>query len=168
MLELANSDTGLIGTVYDSIDKLSQVTSIAVDFRGNLFWSVDSNGKQEGTIFRASADEPNSKTIQVVSKALDNAHAMCYKHNFLFFAGLDEADSATSGSEKSAIYYKNMPRSGEVSDNAKLIAGGFSDIVAISNLGSHIYIADKSQGLFSIEALPEDEFSTPKQISIEG
>ena len=148
---------------------MSQITSIAVDFRGNLFWSVDSDGQEDGAIFRARVDEPHSKTIQVVSQAVDEAHALCYKHNFLFFVGpADDTDSAASESESSAIYYKNMPRSGEVSDTTKLIASGFSNIVSISSLGGYIYVADNFKGLYSIEAFPEDEFSAPKPIVIES
>jgi hypothetical protein len=65
------------------------VTSVEVDYRGNIFWAVSKDGKDDGVIFKGSADEPNSSTTQVVSKKLDSTQSLCYKLEFLFFSGVD-------------------------------------------------------------------------------
>ena len=65
------------------------MSSIAVDYLGSIYWSVVEDGKQHGSIFKASADDPNTETVDVVSRKLDAAYGMTYRNDFLFFVGED-------------------------------------------------------------------------------
>jgi hypothetical protein len=112
------------------VKSLEVVTSIDVDYRGNIFWSVSNSDLVNGTIFRARADLPNSNTIQVVSKKLNAAYSLCYKQEFLFYSAQD-SNSTIPEDGNMAIYYKNMPKSGEISADLRMIANGFEDIVSI-------------------------------------
>ena len=44
MLEASNSQTGLTSTLYQTNNSLKAVTSMAVDYLGNIFWSVEEDG----------------------------------------------------------------------------------------------------------------------------
>ena len=59
-----------------------------------------------------------------------------------------------------------MPKTGEVTSDVKMIASGFSDVVAIGSIGGFIYVADSEMGFYAIEAYLDDEFSEPRPISI--
>lgn len=43
------------------------VTSLAVDYLGNIFWSVREDGIADGMIMRAPADEPNPTATKIIS-----------------------------------------------------------------------------------------------------
>ena len=127
-LQMANSETGVTSTIYENQKSLDRVNSIAVDYRGNIFWASGKDGKDEGSIFKASADEPSNSSIQAISKALDSAEAICYKREFLFFASKDQVTAANDTSSDDpdresdhsyAIYYKSLPRGGETSHSIK-------------------------------------------------
>ena len=52
---------------------------------------------------------------------------------------------ADDDSEQSAIYYKSMPKSGEISTDLKMIATGFTDVVSIGTFDNQfIYVADST------------------------
>lgn len=46
----------------------------------------------------------------------------------------------------------------------KMIASGFTDVVAIGSFGGFIYVADSEDGFYAIEAFLNDEFSEPRPI----
>lgn len=89
VLEASNSIIGLTKTIYEQDHNLGAVSSIAVDYLGSIYWSVVEDGKQHGSIFKASADDPNTETVDVVSRKLDAAYGMTYRNDFLFFVGED-------------------------------------------------------------------------------
>ena len=64
---MLNTSEGLTETLYDDIDSLENVSSLAVDYKGYVFWSTSRDGKTKGSIFKARVDEPNDDTIQIVS-----------------------------------------------------------------------------------------------------
>ena len=42
--DMLNTTEGLTETLYDDIESLGYVSSIAVDYRGNVYWSTSQNG----------------------------------------------------------------------------------------------------------------------------
>ncbi len=47
-----------------------------------------------------------------------------------------------------------------------MITDGFKDISTIGAFDSFIYIADKSMGIYAIEAFGNDEFSEPRKMNL--
>ena len=80
-------------TIYAGLKGLSDVTSLAVDFLGNIFWAVNQDGKDEGAIMRARADEPNSTEAVAVTKTLKSASSLCYRNELLYFSGANSTDA---------------------------------------------------------------------------
>lgn len=85
----SNSNSGLAETLYESVNNLASVTSLAVDYLGNIYWTVSDEGTTDGAIFRGRADDPNPTTVDVISKTLDAIYSLCYRKGFLFYAGED-------------------------------------------------------------------------------
>ena len=163
--QLANSEIGLVKTLYseEDVSSLAKVTSLAVDYLGNLFWTTSSQGKTQGAVMEASADSPNPASAKIVSKLLASAGSLCYSRNFLFYSGPDA--TLENDAENSAVYYKRLPRSGEIAKDLKMIGTGFTDVVAIGSFdNSFVYIADADLGFFAMEAFENDEFSEPVPI----
>ena len=152
-------------TMYDDIQNVS---SLAADYSGNIYWSVSEGGKDEGAITRAKADLADHNSLTMITEAVDSAAALCYKLEFLFFAGEDQNDGGNaSSSENSAIYYKHVPSDGEVSSEVKKISNAFENVVSIGTFdNSFLYIADAAKGFFAIEVMPDDEFSEPRPIEL--
>ena len=65
--DMLNTTEGLTETLYDDIESLGYVSSITVDYRGNVYWSTSQNGQDDGSIFRAKVDDPNDNTIRIAS-----------------------------------------------------------------------------------------------------
>lgn len=174
VLELSNSGKGLTSAIYESIPGLDSITSLSVDYLGKLFWSVSHNGESKGAVKEAQADDPNAAEIKTVTKIVDSASSLCYSKEILYFSGGEAAeqdggnDDDESGEEtkNSAIYYKNMPKTGEIGMETKLISDKFRNVVSISVVDKYIYIADQSHGMYAIEAFENDEFSEPRRINL--
>ena len=90
-LDKSKDDIGLVETLYHQVHNLEYVTSLAVDFMGNIFWSLEENGLEDGVIMRAPADDPNPTAAKIISKTLDAAYSLCYTQGFLFYAGKETA-----------------------------------------------------------------------------
>jgi len=99
---------------------------------------------------------------------------LCYSKEILYFSGGEateqDGDDSDSDSEEetknSAIYYKNMPKTGEIGMETKLISEKFRDVVSISVVDKFIYVADQSKGMYAIEAFENDEFSEPRKMNL--
>ena len=75
---------------------MEYVTSLAVDYMGNIFWSVGQDGLADGMIKRATADDPNPTTTTAISKTLDAAYSLCYQKGKLFYAGTNASEQAVA------------------------------------------------------------------------
>lgn len=58
----SGSTTSKATTLYEKTQNLDVVTSVEVDYQGNLFWAVREDGKDDGAIIRGQADTPDSTT----------------------------------------------------------------------------------------------------------
>ena len=65
----------------------------------------------------------------------------------MFFIGTDSNDTT-----KDAVYYKNIPRTGEVHSVVMKVAGGFENVVSVASYDEFIYVADGEKGIVAIEA----------------
>ena len=110
---------------------------------------------------KASADDPSPDTIEVQSRVMESARGLCYKNKFLFFIGADTEDPS-----KDAIYYKNIPRTGEVHSVVNKVAGGFEGLAGVGSYDEFIYVAD-SRGVQAIEAFQNGDFSEPRPLNLE-
>lgn len=72
------------------------------------------------------------------------------------------SSEAEAGDERTAIYYKKLPKTGEIIKEVDIIANGFSEIVSIGSFGNYIYVADSELGFYAIEHLPDGDFSEPR------
>lgn len=82
---------------------------------------------------------------------------------FFSAANSTEAEQAEKSAKNSAIYYKSVPKSGDVTREMKMIASSFVDVVAIGAFNSIIYVADSAKGFFAIEIF-EMDFSEPRPL----
>ena len=89
VLAKSNSSSGLVETLYETVNNLASVTSLAIDYQGNIYWSVGEDGKTDGAVFRGRADDPNPTKVDVISKTLDAIYSLCFRKGFLFYAGED-------------------------------------------------------------------------------
>ena len=106
-----------------------------------------------------------------MTKVVEEAGNLCYRQQKLYFSAATEKDEDESVDgydrvKNTAIYYKNMPKSGKNEKETKLISDKFKDIVQIAAFDSFIYVADQSKGFYAIEAFGNDEFSDPRQIEL--
>ena len=162
MLTIINSEIGLENVLYSGLNNMGHISSIEVDLLGDMYWSYDKYGKENGVVAKAAADAPGEDTIEVQSKALESARGLDYKNQFLFFIGEDTNDSS-----KDAVYYKNIPLSGEVHQVVNKVAGGFDNLVSVASYDEFIYVADGETGIFAIEAYQDGSFSEPRQFNLE-
>lgn len=154
-------------TLYEKTQNLDEVTSVEVDYLGNLFWAVGEDGKDDGAIIRGKADIPDSTTTQAVTMSIDAAYCLRYQNEFLFYAGADSTVAESVSGQRPALYYKNMPKSGEITTRAKMISNQFEQIVSIGSFDTQfIYVADAVKGFFAIESFKDDQFSAPRPIEI--
>ena len=66
-----NNMTGVSKEIYQNVSILGNISSIAVNMHGKIFWSALKNGQTDGSIITAVADAPNESTVQVESKLFD-------------------------------------------------------------------------------------------------
>ena len=66
-----------------------------------------------------------------------------------------------------SIYAKKSPHDGAPT-HASLVASNFDEVVSIANLDTYIYIADKSEGLYSIRVNEDGTFSQVQQLKKAG
>lgn len=92
---------------------------------------------------------------------MESARGLSYKNKFLFFIGEDTEDP-----DKDAVYYKNIPRTGEVHSVVNKVAGGFEGLVDVGSYDEFIYVAD-SRGIMAIEAYQNGDFSEPRPLNLE-
>ncbi len=50
VLEVSNSEIGLTSTIYKGLSGLNHVTSLTVDYLGNILWSTSKDGQSKGAI----------------------------------------------------------------------------------------------------------------------
>ena len=164
MLTMIKSEKGLEEALYEGLHNFEYVYSIAVDRLGGIYWSFSEYGKEDGVIHKASADRPSEDSIEQESKALEEASSLFYSGEFLFFISADNnKENATS---TSAVYYKNVPRTGEVTGVVNRVIGGFEDLVSVVTLDEFIYVADSTVGIFAIESYRDGTFSEPRPITL--
>ncbi len=110
-----------------------------------------------------------------MTKIVDEAGSLCYRQEKVYFSAPsseskdsdDDDDSDSESTVKStAIYYKNLPKADVKSEDARMITDSFKNIGTISAFDSFIYVADKSMGLYAIEAFGNDEFSEPRKMNL--
>ena len=192
ILAKSNSSSGLAETLYETVNNLASVTSLAIDYQGNIYWSVGDEGTSDGAIFRGRADDPNPTKVDVISKTLDAIYSLCFRKGFLFYAGEDMSKKgdeddvptiidgpvnddgevvATKLAEineptRTALYYKHIPKPDETSSSVSMISGGFSDIVSIGSMTGFLYVADADKGFFAVETFPDDMFSEPRPLEL--
>ena len=108
-----------------------------------------------------------------MTKIVDEASSLCYRQERVYFSApsTDDKDSDDDNDSEStvkntAIYYKNLPKADTKSEDPRMITDSFKDISTISAFDSFIYVADKSMGLYAIEAFGNDEFSEPRKMTL--
>ena len=75
--------------------------------------------------------------------------------------------ASTNTEDKSAVYFKRVPTSGEIAPEVKIIANGFTEIVSIGSFGGFIYVADSDLGFYAIQVDTQaEEFSEPRKMEI--
>ena len=139
MLDMIKSQIGLVETLYEDEHNIENVNSIAVDRFGGIFWSADKYGKESGAIHKAKADSPSDDSVKQESKAFDKVSSLFYNNEFLFFIASDNDEER---SDTSAIYYKNVPKTGEISAVVNKVTDGFEGLVSVATLDEFIYVAD--------------------------
>ena len=73
----------------------------------------------------------------------------------------------TSNGERTALYAKPLPNSGEIAKEVSIIADGFTEIVSIGSFGGWIYVADSELGFYGIEYDQMTmNFSEPRSLNI--
>jgi len=75
-------------TIYEKLPRLDQVTSLAVDYFGGLFWSAGLGGKADGAITKAKADLPMQVEPGPLTKSVEAAGSLCFRNENLYFAGV--------------------------------------------------------------------------------
>ena len=59
--------------------------------------------------------------------------------------------ASSSAVDKTALYAKPLPSSGDIAKDVTIIADGFTEIVSIGSFGGWIYVADAELGFYGIE-----------------
>ena len=163
MQRMMNTKIGLSEVLYEGEYNLDYVSSIAVDRQGDIYWSASKYGKELGVIHRGSADDPTEESVENESKIFDNVCHLFYGNEFLFFIGPGNSTNTTS---KAAIYYKNVPKTGEITPIVNRVIDGFTDLVSVTAIDEFIYFADSNLGVFAIEAYPDGTFSEARPITL--
>ena len=65
MLTIINSEIGLEDVMYSQLHNMNHISSIDIDLYGDIYWSFDKYGKDQGVVAKASADSPGVDTIEV-------------------------------------------------------------------------------------------------------
>ena len=60
-----------------------------------------------------------------------------------------------------AIYFKAVPKSGQVSQQINFVTDQFQDVVSLSTIDNFIYVADGEEGFYAIESKPDGTYSSP-------
>lgn len=102
-----NNQAGLTRFIYENVG-LTKVSSLAVNLYGRIFWANSEQGKTEGAIFSAVADQPDKSSIQPESKLFESVRSIYYKKDLLFFVAPSTGTTLTN----TAIYFKAVPKSG--------------------------------------------------------
>lgn len=158
-----NTQIGLSEVLYEDDYNLENVNSVAIDHRGDIFWSASKYGKELGVIHRGSSDDPMDSSIEKESKVFDNVNHLFYGNEFLFFTGPGNSTNTTS---RAAIYYKNVPKTGEISSVVHRVIDGFEDIISVTAIDEFIYFADSNLGIFTVEAYQDGTFSEARPITL--
>lgn len=116
-----------------------------------------------GVILKASADSPSDDSVIQESRVFDEVSNLHYSNEFLFFIATDYGQNSTS---TSAVYYKNVPKTGEVTSVVNKVIDGFQNLVSVAVFDEFIYIADSTQGIFAIEAYTNGTFSERRTITL--
>ena len=65
MLTIINSEIGLEDVMYSQLHNMNHISSVTIDLYGDIYWSFDKYGKEQGVVAKASADSPGVDTIEV-------------------------------------------------------------------------------------------------------
>ena len=65
MLTIINSEIGLENVLYSGLNNMAHISSIEVDLLGDIYWSYDKYGEENGVVAKAAADAPGEDTIEV-------------------------------------------------------------------------------------------------------
>jgi len=160
---MMNTQIGLSEVLYEDDYNLENVNSVAIDHRGDIFWSASKYGKELGVIHRGSSDDPMDTSVEKESKVFDNVSHLFYGNEFLFFVGPGNSTNTTS---RAAIYYKNVPRTGEITPIVHRVIDGFEDIISVTAIDEFIYFADSNLGIFTVEAYQDGTFSEARPITL--
>ena len=163
MLRMMNTQIGLSEVLYEDDYNLDNVNSVAIDHRGAIYWSSSKYGKELGVIHKGSSDDPMESSVEKESKIFDNASHLFYGEEFLFFIGPGNSTNTTS---RSAIYYKNVPKTGEITPIVHRVIDGFEDLVSVTAIDEFIYFADSELGIFAVESYQDGTFSEARPISL--
>lgn len=155
-----NDNIGLIEVLYEDDYNLDNVNSITVDRRGSIYWSADKYGEEVGTIHRASADDPSIDSVEKECKLFEEASGLFYRKEFLFFI------APGNKTDEKAIYYKSVPRTGEITPVVNKVVDGFKALVSVSTLDEFIYFADSEVGIVAVESYHDGTFSEGRVISL--
>ena len=114
-----------------------------------------------------------------MTKIVDEAASLCYRQEKVYFSAPsseskdsddddDDEDDSENAVKSTALYYKNLPKAADSkkSGDPRMITDSFKDIGTISAFDSFIYVADKTMGLYAIEAFGNDEFSEPRKMNL--
>ena len=160
-----NKTTPVPESIYKGKTSLKSVTSMAVDFFGNLFWASGTDGKSSGSITEAMVDVQKENSILPISKAFESVYDLKYKNNALLFSASIDGNTSDVG-----VFYKKHKAGEQPKKQVTQIKGGFLGTTSVDSLDTFVYVASSEQGFFAIEVLGDKEFSEPRafKLSYEG
>ena len=103
---------------------LGDISSLAVNFMGKIFWSNSEYGKVSGALVSASADTPSEKSVKTESKLFDQISNIYYKNELLFFTAPISTTPDTLKTD-TAIFFKAVPKTGETTKETNLVSDDF-------------------------------------------